>query len=265
MQKLARDVRFSINPFQDSDVVGFNSFASMPAGDGLALFFELTVAIVGDVDEQTGFVVNVVEIDREVRKHVVGIFSKAIREKFRAGEHIDYAHINRLLIKSRDALADKFGKAMLSDLTLKLNPFRKIAIDCEDIKMSYFSEKFEFAAMHKLWNEEFSDKKNFEVFGKCANRTGHGHNYVLEVTVKTPTDDRDFCVGEFERIVNEEIIELIDHKNLNVDVEEFKKKNPTIENIASFAWGRIADKFERVKLHSVTVWETDKTCCTFYG
>ena len=265
MQKLARDVRFSINPFLDDDVVGFNSFASKPAGDGLALFFELTVAIVGDVNEQTGFVINVVEIDRVVREHVVGIFSEVIRQEYRAGRHIDYAQINRLLVKSRDVLVGKFGRAMLSDLTLKLNPFRKIAIDCEDIKMSYFSEKFEFAAMHKLWNEEFSDEKNFEVFGKCANRTGHGHNYVLEITVKTPTDNSDFCVGQFEKIVNENIIELIDHKNLNADVEEFKKKNPTIENIASFAWGKIVGNFAGAKLHSVTVWETDKTCCTFYG
>lgn len=265
MQKLARDVRFSINPFLDDDVVGFNSFASKPAGDGLALFFELAVAIVGDVDEQTGFVVNVVEIDRQVREHVVDIFSEVIRQEYRAGRHIDYAQIIQLLVKSRDVLVGKFGRAILSDLTLKLNPFRKIAIDCEDIKMSYFSEKFEFAAMHKLWNEEFSDEKNFEVFGKCANRTGHGHNYVLEITVKTPADNSDFCVGQFEKIVNENIIELIDHKNLNADVEEFKKKNPTIENIASFAWGRIVGKFAGAKLHSVTVWETDKTCCTFYG
>ena len=265
MQKLARDVRFSINPFLDDDVVGFNSFASMPAGEGLALFFEITVAIVGDVDEQTGFVVNVVEIDKQVREHVVGIFSQAIRQGYRAGKHIDYAQINRLLVKSRDVLTGKFGRAILSDLTLKLNPFRKIAIDCEDIKMSYFSEKFEFAAMHKLWNDEFSDKKNFEVFGKCANRTGHGHNYVLEVTVKTPSDGSDFCVGGFEKVIDENIIELIDHKNLNADVEEFKKKNPTIENIACFAWSRIVGKFAGAKLHSVTVWETDRTCCTYYG
>ena len=264
MQKLARDVRFSINPFLDDDVVGFNSFASMPAGEGLALFFEITVAIVGEVDEQTGFVVNVVEIDRQVREHVVGIFSQAIRQEYRAGRGIDHAQINRLLVKSRDVLTGKFGRAMLSDLTLKLNPFRKTAIDCEDIKMSYFSEKFEFAAMHKLWNEEFSDEKNFEVFGKCANKTGHGHNYVLEITVKTPADGN-FCVGEFERIVDENIIEVIDHKNLNADVEEFRKKNPTIENIASFAWGQVAGKFAGAKLHSVTVWETDKTSCTFYG
>jgi len=265
VQKLTRDVRFSINPFLDGDVVGYNSFASKPAGQGLALFFEITVAIVGDVDDQTGFVVNVVEIDRQVREHVVGIFSKTIRDKYRAGIHIDYAQINQLLIKSRDALAGKFGRAILSDLTLKLSPFRKIAIDCEDIKMSYFSEKFEFAAMHKLWNEEFSDEKNFEVFGKCANRTGHGHNYVLEITVKMPTDDSNFCVGEFEKIIDENIIELIDHKNLNADVDEFKKKNPTIENISSFAWSRIVGKFAGAKLHSVTVWETDKTSCTFYG
>ena len=154
---------------------------------------------------------------------------------------------------------------MLVELSLKLNPFRKLAVDCEDWKMIYFSEKFDFAAMHKLWNEQFSEEKNFEVFGKCANPTGHGHNYVIEVTVKTPADEESFRVADFEKVVNEEFIELVDHKNLNVDVERFEKTNPTIENLAILGWDRLVGKFKQPKLHCVTVWETDKTYCSYYG
>jgi 6-pyruvoyltetrahydropterin/6-carboxytetrahydropterin synthase len=119
--------------------------------------------------------------------------------------------------------------------------------------------------MHKLWNEDFSEEKNFEVFGKCANPNGHGHNYIIEVTVKVPSGKDNLRIGDFEKVVDDELIKLIDHKNLNADVAEFGKTNPTIENIAVFAWNKLNGKFGAVKLHCVTVWETDKTYCSYYG
>ena len=131
--------------------------------------------------------------------------------------------------------------------------------------MIYFSEKFEFAAMHKLWNDDFSEERNFKVFGKCANPTGHGHNYVVEVTVKIPTGENSFRIGDFERMVDDELIKLIDHKNLNADVAEFATAIPTVENIATFAWDKLAGKFDSATLHCVTIWETDKTYCSYYG
>ena len=162
-------------------------------------------------------------------------------------------------------MLDKFGKAILSDVSLKLNPFRKVALDCEDDKMIYFSEKFEFAATHKLWNDEFSRERNFEIFGKCANPSGHGHNYVIEVTVKMPADEQAFQIGVFEKTVDEELIKLIDHKNLNADLAYFSETIPTVENIGVFAWNKLAGKFSNAKLHCVTVWETEKTYCSYYG
>jgi len=265
MYKLARRVRFSINPFLPKDSVGFNSFASKPAGEGLSVFFELCVELVGEVEPATGFVTNVTDIDRCVRKFAVPIFAERIREDFRQGKHTSLFGIAELLRSAWGRLADKFGLARMSELSLELNPFRKAAIDSEDFEMIYFSEKFGFAAMHKLWNEDFSRERNFEVFGKCANPAGHGHNYVVEVTIKVPEDKKSFSIGDFERIVNDELIKLLDHKNLNADVAEFSKTNPTVENIASFAWENIVGKFGKAALHCVTVWETDKTCCSYYG
>ena len=265
MHKLVRSVRFSITPFLPEDNQGFNSFASKPAGEGLAMFFELCVGLAGEVEPATGFVVNVTEIDRNVRQYVVPIFAERIRKDFRAGRHIGLGDITELLKLTEEKLAGKFGKSIMAELSLRLNPFRKLAVDCEDWKMIYFSEKFEFAAMHKLWNEDFSDEKNFEVFGKCANPNGHGHNYIIEVTVKAPSGKDNLRIGDFEKVVDDELIKLIDHKNLNADVAEFGKTNPTIENIAVFAWNKLNGKFGDVKLHCVTVWETDKTYCSYYG
>ncbi len=247
------------------DSCGYNSFASQPACEGLSLFFELSVEVSGEVEPSTGFVVNVLDIDKNVREFVVPIFAERIRERYRQGKHIGLSGISELLRSAWGQLADKFGKARTSQLSLKLNPFRRVTIESEDYKMIYFSEKFEFAATHKLWNDEFSNERNFEVFGKCANPTGHGHNYVVEVTIKAPEGEGGFHISDFEKIVDDELIKVLDHKNLNVDVGEFGSTNPTIENISAFAWGKLAAKFGEAELHCVTVWETDKTYCSYYG
>jgi len=119
--------------------------------------------------------------------------------------------------------------------------------------------------MHKLWNDEFSEQHNLEVFGKCANPSGHGHNYIVEVTLQMPASRNDFGIGDFERIVNDEFIKLVDHKNLNADVDQFGKTNPTVENITGLAWNQLVGKFGQARLHRVTVWETDKTYCSYEG
>jgi len=265
MHKLTRHVRFSINPFLSKEIEGFNSFASKPAGEGLSIFLELSVEVAGEVEPATGFVVNVADIDREVREFVVPVFAERIKKDFRRAKHIGFIAVAELLKSAWSKLADKFGSAQLSKLSLKLNPFRKIVICSRDLEMVYFSEKFEFAAMHKLWNNDFSEEQNFEVFGKCANPAGHGHNYIVEVTIKTPANKNDFHISDFEKVVDNELIKLVDHKNLNADVSQFSRTNPTVENIAAFAWNRLVGKFGQAALHCVTVWETDKTYSSYYG
>lgn len=264
MHKLVRQVRFSVDPFVDDIENGANSYCSKPTGRGLSLFFELTVSVVGQADAATGFAINVVDIDRIVRQRAVPVITEKVRDEFLGGRHIGFTELAGFLRLCNEKLTWQLGKIVVSDLAFQLNPARKLAIDCKDRKMIYFSEKFEFAAMHKLWNADFSDQKNFEVFGKCANPTGHGHNYIAEVTVKAKeTDGLD--VGSFETTVDERFVELVDHKNLNADVEFFKSNIPTVENLAVFAWDNLNGKFGQAMLHSVTIWETDKTSCTYYG
>jgi 6-pyruvoyltetrahydropterin/6-carboxytetrahydropterin synthase len=272
MHKLCRYVRFSINPFLPADEAGFNSFASKPAGEGLAVFLELGVELKGEADKATGLIVNVSDIDQKVRECAVGVFAEKIKADFREARYTSYDELARLLKIVWGKLANGFGSAQLSKLSLKLSPFRTLAVDDKDCAMVYYSEKFEFAAAHKLWNEKFSEERNIEVFGRCANPAGHGHNYIVEVTVKWPSDQALRTV-EFEKIVNQELIKVMDHKNLNEDLPEFQRITPTVENIAVFAWNRIAGKFGpstslgtgKVVLHCVTVWETDKTYSSYYG
>lgn len=265
MHELSRQIRFSINPFLDATEVGFNSYSSKPCGAGFALFFGLWVKLVGQIDDETGFLVNVVEIDKSMRRLAVPVFSAYFKEKYAAGAHVGLDDIRKVLGSVWSAVCKEFDSARLTQLCCEINPFRKIWIDSEDRKLLHISEKFEFAAMHKLWNESLSDEKNFEVFGKCANPSGHGHNYVIEVSVCRDETSDGFSIGTFEKTVSEEFIDLVDHKNLNADVAEFSVKNPTIENIAVLAWEKLCGKFSHCVLESVTVWESDRTHCTYRG
>ena len=263
MHKLSRVVRFSVNPFLPQTQTGSNSYCSKPGGEGLAVFFALWVELEGEIDPDTGFVVNLVDIDRTVRLKAVPIFEQMIREKFGRAEHIDLKMICDCLAMCGNELRTSF-KTRLSRLSLELNPLRQLTMDMGDPEMMYYSEKFEFAAMHKLWNDNFSDDKNFEVFGKCANPTGHGHNYVVEVTVKVPRGTQ-FSFGSYSKVVDENFIELVDHKNLNADVAFFADKNPTVENITAFGWAQLAGKFGQAVLDEVRVWENDRAFCSYRG
>jgi 6-pyruvoyltetrahydropterin/6-carboxytetrahydropterin synthase len=265
MVRLGRQVRFSINPFLDQAGPGFNAYASKPAGEGLAIYLALTVELTGPVAPGTGLLVNVSAIDETVRRSAVPVFAERIGAHLRRGEHVSLACVARMLESAWDRLRDQFPDAQMSGLALQLNPFRTVAMNAKEPAMLYFSEKFEFAATHKLWNDHFSEPQNRQVFGKCANPSGHGHNYIVEVTVKMPAGAAGLNVGEFEHVVDSELMQLVDHKNLNLDVPAFGARVPTVENLALFAWEHLAGRFPTAALHGVTVWESDRTHCSYYG
>ena len=265
MHKLARQVRFALSPFA-AIVEGANSYCARPTADGLSLFFALWVELTGPVTPDTGFVINVSHIDKIVRDKAVEIFDKFIKNKFSLKEQIGFEQIGQLLSRVWKIIEKEFLPARVDNLILELSPARKLAIKENGGDMLYYSEKFEFAASHTLWNDKFSDDENYKVFGKCANPSGHGHNYILEVTVRCLTPGPvpgDINAGLFEQIVEKEFIRLVDHKNLNADVEYFKKANPTVENIAEFAFNSLKDKLKPLCLDSITVWENDRTFSTF--
>jgi 6-pyruvoyltetrahydropterin/6-carboxytetrahydropterin synthase len=275
MLRLGRLVRFSVDPFLDPDVEGSNSYASKPAGEGLALFLELAVELVGPIGPQTGLLLNVADIDRITRRFAVPVLAVAINRRLRRGEPVSLAAVAEILQRLDEHLDGRFLGAQVDRIALKLNPYRTLAMDTKEPGMVYFSEKFEFAATHKLWNESFSDEQNMEIFGKCANPSGHGHNYLVEVTIKTPVeslpdeakapDPASMRIGRFEQIVDTHLMQLLDHKNLNLDVSTFRQTTPTVENLAVFAWQRLAGQFDPARLHCVTVWESDRTWCSYYG
>lgn len=264
MHRLVRYVRFSVDPFDPVTRQGFNPYASRPASQGLAIFLELGVEASGPAEPASGFVVNVGDIDQAVRRHAAPLLADLIRNRYGRHVSIGLEEIVELLWVCREGLRDKLGTATLDALRLKLTPFRYVEVRSEDPDMVYYSEKFEFAAMHKLWNPALPDQENLALFGKCANPAGHGHNYVMEVTVRIPSGQAFDAMG-LERTVDERFIQVMDHKNLNADVPHFGHVNPTMENIAQFAWEGLVGRFGQADLHSVTIWESDRTSCTYYG
>ncbi|MCY7309813.1 MAG: 6-carboxytetrahydropterin synthase [Bacteroidota bacterium] len=135
--------------------------------------------------------------------------------------------------------------------------------------MVYLTRFEHFNAAHKLYNPAWSYEKNEEVFGKCANENWHGHNYELLVTVKgTPSPDTGFVfdVKQLSNIIKDNIIERIDHRNLNVDVEMMKGKMCSTENLAIAIWNELVQHLpEGVQLHCIKLYETPRIYVEYFG
>lgn len=100
--------------------------------------------------------------------------------------------------------------------------------------MVYLTRRYRFSAGHRLHNDDLSAEENRRVYGKCNNPNGHGHNYLMEVTVAGPIDPATgmvFDLAALDGIVAERVMEKLDHKNLNLDVESFRTQVPTTENL----------------------------------
>ena len=134
--------------------------------------------------------------------------------------------------------------------------------------MIYITRRLEFCASHRLFNPDFTDEKNESTFGLCNNPNGHGHNYVLEVTVKGEVDPETGMVLDLKalkKLINEEIINKVDHKNLNVDADFLKGVIPTAENIAIHIWNILESKIESGELHEVKLFESERNFVVYHG
>jgi len=134
--------------------------------------------------------------------------------------------------------------------------------------MIYLTRKEHFCASHVLSNPKFSEKENFEIYGKCANPHGHGHNYEIEVTVAGEPDKDTGMILDLKKlseIIEKEIIDKVDHKHLNIDVDFLKGILPTAENLAMAFWKILKPKIEAGKLYSIKVSETTNNFAEYRG
>ena len=128
--------------------------------------------------------------------------------------------------------------------------------------------KSHFNAAHRLYRPDWDDQKNNDVFGKCNNPNFHGHNYALEVGITGEVDPETgylIDIKKLKTIMKEEVEDYLDHKNLNLDVPEFKVINPTMENIAILIWNKLRDKLEDDFKISVTLYEAPRNYAVYNG
>ncbi len=136
--------------------------------------------------------------------------------------------------------------------------------------MVYLTRVEHFNAAHKLYNESWSEAQNLEVFGKCANANWHGHNYELHVTIKgTPNPDTGFIFNAktLSTLIKDVIVERVDHRNLNLDVDFMKGKFTSAENFAMSIWNELQPHIENsgVQLHKIKLQETPNIYVEYFG
>lgn len=134
--------------------------------------------------------------------------------------------------------------------------------------MIYLTRKIEFSASHYYHNPALSPEENRRLFGKCANPQGHGHNYVLEVTVAGEPDPQTGMVldlKELKEILQREVMEVFDHKFINHQVPVLAGQIPTSENMARAIWQLLEGKINRGRLHHIRLYETPDLFVDYYG
>ena len=129
------------------------------------------------------------------------------------------------------------------------------------------TRRYRFAASHRLHSARFSEEENLRLYGKCAGLHGHGHNYVVEVTLAGPVDPATGMIanlGDLDPFVDREVVEAFDRKNLNEEIAEFRDCVPTTENLCRVIYRRLSG-FPAARLERVRVEETSKNSFEFAG
>ena len=267
MVRLTREVRFSI----DRDWAGHveftrpvtNSWGGWPSAVGIVPYLRWQATVAGEPDPVTGYLCNIAALDELLRRHALPFTAESLRAH---GWRMSAEHLLEHIWEQVAHAAPPH--APLVALALCPTPSLRYEIRREDVPMVYLTQQFEFSAAHRLHCPQLSEAENQRVFGKCNNPLGHGHNYLLEVTVRGMPDAKSGAVlplPRFEQLVKERIIDRFDHTHLNADVAEFRDLNPSVENIARVIWGLLVNDVTPARLHSVRVWETPKTWAEYRG
>lgn len=138
----------------------------------------------------------------------------------------------------------------------------------ELVAMVYVTRQSEFSASHRLHSPNLSDSENCRIFGKCNNPNGHGHNYVLEVTIAgelDPTTGMVIDLTKLKKIVDREIVQKVDHKNLSLDVSFLEGVVPTAENLVIRFWEILFPKIKTGRLYEIKLYESTKNFVVYRG
>jgi 6-pyruvoyltetrahydropterin/6-carboxytetrahydropterin synthase len=239
-------------------------------GHGHNYTVEATVA--GEIDAQTGMVVNITEVDRVLKEYVTGLLA----DKHLTYEVPYFADTPPTLENIAQFVAERFvahfdkDSARLTRVVVGESPTLWVTRELEGEKpMVLLTRAFDFAAAHRLHAPGLSDEENRAIFGKCNNPNGHGHNYGVEVTVTgepDPVTGMIVDLAALDAVLEGEVMARFDHKHLNNDTKEFAHLNPTSENLTKVIWDCLSEKIPSpARLYRVVVKETDRNYFEYYG
>ncbi|PHQ82950.1 MAG: hypothetical protein COB69_00025 [Phycisphaera sp.] len=263
MVELRRTVRANLGGGHSAALpAGTNGHAGQPPMRGLGTYYEFDVVCTGKPDPATGYLVNIKQIDQAVRGSVLPLVQ---HELIHAPSREPVGFIQQLA----DALAPHLPTKLVS-LRWKLSPTYSLEYCMATPTQALLRQRYEFAAAHRLNVPSLNESENRDIFGKCNNPSGHGHNYELEICCRVTLANDHLSPAELDSIVDETIIQRFDHKHLNLDTAEFASAdglNPSVENIAKVCYELLMPQIARgsgnPSLEHVTVWETPKTSCTY--
>ena len=245
----------------------FGRWAS-PWGHGHNYVVE--AALAGDVSPRDGMVVNITAVDAVLKREIV----EALGDKHLSYEVPHFQSIVPTLENIAAFAAARFTAAFddpaarLTRLTVWETPTLWATLDLER-NLVTLTRSFDFAASHRLHAPGLTDAENLEIFGKCNNPHGHGHNYGVEVTVAGDPDPVTGMLVDLQKldaVLEQEVMGRFDHKSLNADVPEFAGINPTSENLTLAIWSALESKIpEPARLHRVVVRETDRNYFEYSG
>ncbi len=258
--RLTREIRLEV-PLRD----GRFALAADPprntwsgsCGSGLATpFLRLNATVSGPVTDESGCVSLVQQLDAALRAAAAAAIHKA---------PVDTPVACLLTAAWERFPATTSPPLRLVAMQLQASPFVRYALRLEDPRMLFLTQQFEFSASHRLHAPRLSDEENQQLFGKCNRPSGHGHNYILDVTVRClshritgPNDGAP--LKELEAVVMERVIHRFDHRRLDTDCPEFVELTSTVENIARIIWQLLVEQLpDQLQLHNIRVYETAKT------
>lgn len=253
-----------------SDEANFALFGAAANPNSHGHNYVLEVMVKGELDADNGMVINLVTLDALLKKEVIA--------------HYDHRHLNlqhpvfsqnpllqptneNIAIEIWERLAPSLPGGMLHRVRLYSETTR-FADYYGEGQMVYLTKVYEFSAAHRLHSHALSDAENRAIFGKCNNPAGHGHNYVLEVTVKGDVDAKTGLVAGLnllDEAVESQVYARFDHRHLNLDTPVFETLNPTSENFVKVLWDVLEPAVAPVVLHRLRLRETPKNHFDYYG
>ncbi|MGB0715884.1 MAG: 6-carboxytetrahydropterin synthase, partial [Phycisphaerae bacterium] len=219
--RLMREIRFFLSD-QNEPTATTNNWSGTGASS-LGQYLTLRAVVEGEADPESGYLCNIKVVESLLKDRILSTLTvEAAAQPFLAG-----TCLNREL---ESATIDCENPVRLVELELAYSPYVSVTTSKDVPGMIQLTQSFEFSAAHRLFRPNLSDDENAKLFGKCANPHGHGHNYVVDVTVTHDKEDASdhtprLDIPTFDRIVDELVIDRFDHKHLNIDCAEFSTLN----------------------------------------